>query len=156
MPRSAETTCSAHSRMDQRSDEGFNRASSSLTPATARRKSSRVRSRTESIIWRSCSSIAPKNNMGIEALEPYGSCAWDGKQEGDAKCHRAGKTLVHSSTTDGRSGNPERLADFADLRGVAGRVHRQNRQTFLRGDYPGDGMRHFHGVEIIAAFGDEL
>ncbi len=26
MPRSAETTCSAHSRMDQRSDDGFSRA----------------------------------------------------------------------------------------------------------------------------------
>src|SRR5580704_466472 len=68
MPRSAETTCSAHSRIDQRSDEGFSRASSSLTPATAFRKSSRVRSRTESIIWQSCSSITRKNSTAAGGI----------------------------------------------------------------------------------------
>src|ERR1700733_13506124 len=34
---------------------------------------------------------------------------------------------------------------------MAGGVHRQNCQALLRGDYPGDGMRHFHSVEIVMA-----
>ena len=54
------------------------------------------------------------------------------------------------------SGKAEGLADFADLRGVAGGMVGEDGETFLGGDQAADGMLDFESTKIGLAGGDEL